>query len=95
MLGGMNTDKFARSTFVLYRETHRQLDYVARRLGSTRSAIIRDVLAEPVSMMERWVRALPPDFTPEDVARFIATAHADTKALSDRKLSALGSLSDV
>lgn len=85
----MNTAKLARSTFVLDRETHEQLDYVARRFGSTRSALVRDVLAEPVAMMARWVRTLPEDIGPEDVAKFARLAESELGELLDRELPRL------
>lgn len=85
----MNTAKLVRSTFVLDRETHEQLGYVARRFGSTRSALVRDVLAEPVAMLARWVRALPEDVGPEDVAKFVRLAESELGELLGRELPRL------
>jgi len=56
----MNTDELARTTFVLQRETHEQLSRVARRMGVSRSVLVRDVLAEPIALMAKWVDSLPP-----------------------------------
>lgn len=57
----MNTDKLARTTFVLLRETSEELDYVSRRMGVSRSVLVRDVLREPVSLMAGWLRRVPED----------------------------------
>lgn len=68
----MNTAKLARTTFVLDRETHDRLNYVARRMGVSRSTLVRDVLAEPVEMMEKWVRQVPEEQPLSAVASEIA-----------------------
>ena len=57
----MNTEKLARTTFVLERETSEQLDYVARRMQVSRSTLVRDVLREPVALMAGWMRSVPED----------------------------------
>jgi hypothetical protein len=62
----MNSQKLARTTFVLLRETHDQLEFVARRMGVSRSELVRDVLAEPVALMAKWVQSLPEQPTAED-----------------------------
>lgn len=63
----MNKAKLARSTFVLDRATHEDLAYIARRMKVSRSELVRDVLAEPVAMMAKWVRAVPDDPSKADV----------------------------
>ena len=63
----MNTDQLARTTFVLQRETHEQLNRISRRLGVSRSVLVRDVLAEPVALMDKWMASVPPDATADDV----------------------------
>ena len=86
----MNTDKLARTTFVLDRETHDQLSYVARRMGVSRSALIRDTIAEPVAMMHRWVSSVPDNMCPEDVERLLATMGDDLATFVSDKSEALG-----
>ena len=55
----MNTDRLARATFVLERETNEQLARIARRFGVSRSTLVRDVLAEPVALMAKWLDQVP------------------------------------
>ncbi len=59
----MNSANLARTTFVLARETHEQLDFISRRMGVSRSELVRDVLAEPVALMAKWVRSVPDDLS--------------------------------
>ena len=61
ILGVMNTDNLARTTFVLERETSAQLDFISRRMGVSRSSRVRDVLREPVALMAGWVKSIPTD----------------------------------
>lgn len=62
----MNSETFARSTFVIDRVTAEQLSSIAARLGVSRSALVRDVLAEPVELMFHWVSTLPDEPTAAD-----------------------------
>ena len=57
--GVMNTDQLARTTFVLDRVTSERLTAIAARMGVSQSALVRDVLQEPVELMHRWVLSLP------------------------------------
>lgn len=81
----MNSEKLARATLVLERETAEQLGYVASRMGVSRSALARDVLTEPVAMMARWMRSVPRGATPEDLERLNATMARDLGGLVDRR----------
>lgn len=72
----MNTSKLARTTFVLDRTTHDQLDRITRRFGVSRSAFVREVLAEPVAMMARWVDQMPAN-QPVDAAALRAVMLSD------------------
>jgi hypothetical protein len=65
----MNTSKLARTSFVLDRETHDQLRYLSSRMGVSRSELVRDVLAEPIALMAKWMLSVPDDPTSFDVAR--------------------------
>jgi len=81
----MNTDKLARSTVVLDRSVHEDLSYVASRMGISRSALVRDVLSEPVTMMARWVRTVPDHVTPEEVAKLTAMVDEEMGEFIGRK----------
>jgi hypothetical protein len=81
----MNTAKLARTTFVLDRETHDQLAYISRRMGVSRSELVRDVLAEPVALMAKWALSLPDKPTPEDAARVGEVMQLDIVELIERK----------
>lgn len=56
----MNTELLQRATFVIDRATADRLSAIADRLGVSRSALVRDVLKEPIELMDRWVSMLPP-----------------------------------
>lgn len=57
----MNTEKLARTTFVLDRETHEMLEAVSSRLGRSRSDLIRGMVRDPVRFMYAQLQRLPPD----------------------------------
>lgn len=80
----MNTEELARTTFVLQRETHEQLNYISRRMKVSRSTLVRDVLAEPVALMAKWVESLPEQPTPEDCAATIAGVQGDLVEFIER-----------
>lgn len=86
----MNSEKLSRTTFVLNRETAEQLGYVSRRMGVSRSALVRDVLEEPVAMMAKWVSSVPADMTPADVERLTSQMSLDLDGLIGGKLRELG-----
>lgn len=86
----MNTSKLARTTFVLDRETADQLGYVAKRMGVSRSSLVRETLAEPVAMMAHWVRSVPAEVGPEDLARLGKMMGSDLDAFIDRKMADVG-----
>lgn len=48
-----------RATFVLPSETVEALMYVSERTGSSMSAIVRDVLGEPIVMLAGAMRGVP------------------------------------
>lgn len=73
----MNAEKLARATFVLDRDTNDRLKYISRRLGVSRSTLVRDFLAEPVEMMERWVRKTPAQPTPEQAEQLLHGIQGD------------------
>ena len=55
----MNTDRFARATFVLDRSTVEGIAYLSRRLRRSRSGLVRDVLADPVEGMVKLLERHP------------------------------------
>jgi hypothetical protein len=83
-LGVMNTDLLARTTFVLDRTTHEQLSYVAKRMGVSRSELVRDVLVEPVALMAKWAASLPENPTPADAERVTGELQGDLVEFIER-----------
>lgn len=63
----MNTDQLARTTFVLDRCTSEQLAYISRRMGVSRSSLVRGVLAEPVAHLAAIVAKVPDNPTEADL----------------------------
>jgi predicted transcriptional regulator len=57
----MNTNRYARVTFVLDRSTDDALDYIARRFRVSKSAMVRDVLREPVEALRGALERFPAD----------------------------------
>ena len=88
----MNTAELARTTFVLQRETHEQLNFISRRMNVSRSTLVRDVLAEPVALMAKWVEGLPEQPTPEQSATAMAGMQGDLVDFIDRHVSEISQL---
>lgn len=86
----MNTDKLARATFVLHRETHDQLAMICNRMGVSRSELVRDVLTEPVAMMASWVCAVPEDPTEADKDQLLLNLRDDMSKFLDERLGEIG-----
>jgi predicted transcriptional regulator len=87
----MNTTLLARTTFVLDRATHDQLDFISRRMKVSRSELVREVLAEPVALMAKWVESVPEhpteasnestrEVVQQDLVDFIERQHAKVEA---------------
>lgn len=81
----MNTDLLQRATFVLDRPTAERLTVIATRLGVSRSELVRDVLAEPIEMMHRWVSSLPENPTQADAAAMLDKVAGDVEGWLDSK----------
>jgi hypothetical protein len=81
----MNTSKLARTSFVLDRETHDQLAYLSTRMGVSRSELVRDVLAEPIALMAKWMLSVPDDPTTADVDRVGGELQLDISEFIERK----------
>lgn len=85
----MNADKLARTTFVLHRETHEQLQRIARKFGVSRSELVRDVLEEPVALMAKWADRVPANPTPEEKAALLSGMAADLGTLIDKEMETI------
>ena len=68
------------------------LDYVAARMGVSRSAIISEVLAPPVADMRAMLEQLPLNPTPADVVRFRG---ASAEVVKDRLTNLQGIADDL
>lgn len=66
------------------------LDYVAGRLGVSRSALIAQVLPEPLHTMRALLEQVPLNPTPEDVLRF----RGESADLVRQKIDSLRDLGD-
>lgn len=88
----MNTETLARATFVLDKSTSHQLNLVARRMGISRSALVREVLAAPVEKMARLVASVPPNPTPEDVRQLALRGLDMVDEISETELHGLREL---
>ena len=69
----MNTETLARVTFVLDKHTAEDLAYLSHRMGQSRSALVREVLAAPVAGMAEMLRSVPDNPTPADVRQLALT----------------------
>lgn len=68
------------------------LDYVAGRMGVSRSAIISEVLSGPIADMRTMLEQLPLDPTPADVVRFRG---ASAEVVKDRLTNLQGIADDL
>ncbi|MNN15155.1 hypothetical protein D3C81_1282530 [compost metagenome] len=66
------------------------LDYVAGRLGVSRSALIAEVLPETLGIMRAMLAQVPLNPTPEDVLRF----RGESAELVRQKIESLKGMSD-
>lgn len=85
----MNTDLLQRATFVLDRPTAERLHAIAHRLGVSRSELVRDVLAEPIALMHRWLDMLPEGATPDQARAVMHQVGQDVEAFIDSKSAQL------
>lgn len=61
-----NTMNRVRASFTLPPEVVRELDYVSRRLGATKSSIVSEVLSEALGPLSELLRAVPEGSTVSD-----------------------------
>lgn len=85
----MNTDLLQRATFVLDRPTAERLHAIAHRLGVSRSELVRDVLAEPIELMHKWLAMLPEGATPDQARAVLDRVGEDVEAWIDSKTAQL------
>ena len=88
----MNTEKLARCTFVLDKDTAQHLAYLSQRFRRSRSDIVRDVLREPVEVMATLIRSLPEAPTEADLSQLMLTG---LELVDDLAAAARTSFSDV
>jgi hypothetical protein len=67
----MNTEKLVRTTFVLDRSTHEDLDFLSRRMAVSRSTIVRDLLGPSVANVVQLVRSVPDRPTEADLNQLV------------------------
>lgn len=72
------------------RETAEQLGFMAERMGVSRSALVRDIVTEPVAIMAEWVRSVPDDLTPAKLQRLHDRMTRDVEGLARRRGSGRG-----
>lgn len=89
----MNTANLARTTFVLDRATAEQLAYLSRRMGVSRSALVREVLAEPVATMAKLVESVPDQPTDADIRQLALQGLDAVHAAMDEPVTRLEELS--
>lgn len=78
----MNADRYARVTIVLDRSTDEALTYLSKRLQSSKSELVREVLAEPVAAMKGVLAQFPEgeSIDPRQMARAGLQAIEDVSA---------------
>lgn len=91
-VGVMNTEKLARTTLVLDRETHEMLGELAARLGRSRSDLMREVVAEPIRFMHAQVAKLPATgkLSESDYASFTESIQQDLVDFIERVAAEAG-----
>lgn len=77
--------KLARTSFTLPPEMVRDLAYISGRIGVSRSALLADLSAEPISDLRKLLESIPPSPTPADVLRL----RGDSEALIISRLANL------
>lgn len=90
----MNKQKLARTTFVLDRVTHDELDYISQRMKVSRSELVRDCLAEPVALMAKWVRSVPDVPTAAEADAIGEVVQLDMVEFINRKAAELRQLGE-
>ena len=91
----MNETLLQRATVVLDRVTAERLTAISDRMGVSRSALVRDVLAEPIELMHRWIAQLPEQPTHAEVEALQARIGDDVESFLDSKASQLALLDEV
>lgn len=66
------------------------LDYLSKRIGVSRSALISQLLDEPVASMSELIREIPENPSPEDSLRF----RGSSEELIRKRLEAAKRLAD-
>ena len=85
----MNSENLARATFVLSKTAFQDLAYLSERMGQSRSALVRDVLEQPIAEMAALLRRMPARPTGDDLDLFRTEARqlvGDYVAAVDREV---------
>ncbi len=78
---------------MINRETHEQLGYISRRMQVSRSELVRDLLAEPVALMVKWVESVPEQPTEASKEATLAVVQTDLVDFIERQHAKLEGLS--
>lgn len=77
--------KLSRVTFTFPPSLVDDLAFVSGRVGVSRSALVSDVLGQPLADLRRLLEAVPPSPSPADVLRL----RGDSEVLIEARLSEL------
>lgn len=80
--GVMNTQELARATFVLSKKVNSDLAYLSRRMGRSRSALVREVLEPGITEMAALLRSVPDQPTSDQVDMFADSAVAAVEEIA-------------
>lgn len=88
-LGVMNTEKLVRTTFVLERETSDRISYIARRFQRSRSDVVRELLAEPIQVMDNLCRMVPENPSAAELHQMVLAGLEAVDAVAERDVAPL------
>lgn len=80
----------AKVAMSLPRQLVDDLDYLASRLGVSRSALVSELLSESVTEMRRIISVIPPNPTPADLLRM----RGESEALVRERIASATRLTD-
>ncbi len=75
------SEKMVRMSFTLPPQTRADLDYLAGRLGITKSALVTELLGAPLNDLRSLIEMVPDNPTPDDLLR---ARGASNKLITDR-----------
>ena len=86
----MNTSNLARATFVLSKSVDSDIAYLSRRMGRSRSSLVREVLEPVMTEMASLLRSFPDQADADQVDLFADTAIARVDEIADQVRRELG-----